>query len=724
VRTTKFLQSCLAAAVLTVASGAQAQESSLDVSDLSSMSLEELLEVPVVTGSGRAEERSLAAANVFIVTREQITRGGYRSLAEILKRVPGIYVVDDHVVPAVGVREVTGGYRGGTRVIKIMVDGFPVNFRPDLETFIGPEFIPIEVIERVEVAKGPLSALYGANAFLATVNVITRKPDKPDVEVEARYRVVNSRWGAGASAVAMHGDAQKGLLLAVSTDRINRSGLEIEQTYENQNTPDELYAEPSRGDVARPLTAFGRVDYGNDKVGRFLLEAGYQELDSGAEYQINSLLTHRSRVNLFNQWLVLNYRHDFAKAAHARAYVGYSRGGTGSNYQLFLTNSNTSGYRPHVGYRAVNGLLEFGYDFADWLKVDIGVDTELRNEDVFYFSQVLYRSDAQRQPFDEINLIDSDQTRQHAYLQVGPYAQVHSAPIPGVSDFRVIGAVRGDFTKFGPVEYPFQPSYRGAIVYRFRPELSLKLIGGRAFQAPSGMLLFAHGGFGNNQNVVGSERLNNPEPLRPQVVSSAELVAMSQIGDVLTLEGSAYYQLLEDVIRFNRVASIIVAKNSGKEETAGAELTARLNLGRVRPYLSASGSKRLTTEITRDLERVTDVEGTSPAYPRFFGYAGADIEALPKRLFANVELRYAGPRGASQAHYYLNDSEGYDLPAYAELDVTLSTGPLEILSEEKGTRFLVSGRNLLGSKVFEPGYGGVDIPQAGTTFFAQVRQEL
>src|SRR5688572_5694808 len=142
----------LAALVLLDSPGISAQEpfseeSALDDADaLSDLSLSDLLEMQVVTGSGRAEERSLAAANVFVITRDQIERWGHNSLAEVLRQVPGLYVVDDHVTPSVGVREVTGGYRGGTRVVKIMIDGFPVNFRPDLEAFLGPEFIPIDSI--------------------------------------------------------------------------------------------------------------------------------------------------------------------------------------------------------------------------------------------------------------------------------------------------------------------------------------------------------------------------------------------------------------------------------------------------------------------------------------------------------------------------------------------------------------------------------------------------
>ena len=79
--------------------------------------------------------------------------------------MPGLYVVDDGSLASVGVRGVTGGLRGGTRLVKIMVNGTPVSFRPDLRAFIGPEYIPIEVVDRIEIVKGPLSALYGANAF-------------------------------------------------------------------------------------------------------------------------------------------------------------------------------------------------------------------------------------------------------------------------------------------------------------------------------------------------------------------------------------------------------------------------------------------------------------------------------------------------------------------------------------------------------------------------------
>ena len=87
-----------------------------------------------------------------------------------------------------------------------MINGTDVSFRPDLNALIGPEFIPIEVVERIEIARGPLSALYGANAFLATVNVVTIDPDhiggRVDASGSARPHNGGTALSGGAAGVA------------------------------------------------------------------------------------------------------------------------------------------------------------------------------------------------------------------------------------------------------------------------------------------------------------------------------------------------------------------------------------------------------------------------------------------------------------------------------------------------------------------------------------------
>lgn len=697
-------------------------EQVLDLQGISELSLEQLMDLPVVTASGKAEERSLAAANVFIVSRDDIERHGYRSLGEMLRLVPGLYLVYDYVGYSVGVREVTGGYRGGTRIVKVMIDGVPISFRPDLEAFLGPEFIPVEAIERVEIAKGPLSALYGANAFLATVNVITRTPEEREVQATQRLWHTNGNAGWGASAFATHSGIDTSLLLSISYDRLDRSGVQARRTYDYQDLDDVALREPSRDDVARPGSVFGRLSYFTDHVGEFQLEAGYQELDSKAEFQLNSLVTHRSRVNVHNGWAALHWRFELDKLA-MRAVVAASEGRPERDYELFVTGNLNQSFKPRFDYRALNALVEASYDFGSWLSGDVGVDTELRREGVLYYRQTFYNDDA-RNAFDQRDLIDARDATSHDYRQVGPYLQLRSAPFAELPDFRFTLAARGDWIDFGPITYNSEMSVRGAVAYRFGPSLTSKLIVGRAFQTPSGTLLFAHGGFGNDQNLQGTERLDNPRALRPQVVSSVEVVASSRPADFITLEAAAFYQDLDDAIRFNQAGQLILAHNSGRVSTAGAELITKVVFGRFRPYAAVSLTRQISAELTRDLAGIASFSGSPSMFPRIFGYVGCNVDILPDVLQLNAELYWAGSRGPSQANYYQNDARVYSLDPYQVLDLTLTTGGLPLLDRDLDTRFSVSARNVLSRDYIEPGFAGVDIPQPDTSFLFQLQQEL
>jgi outer membrane receptor protein involved in Fe transport len=695
----------------------------LDVQGISELSLEQLMDMPVVTASGKAEERSLAAANVFIVSRDDIERHAYRSLGEMLRLVPGMYLIYDYVGYSVGVREVTGGYRGGTRIVKVMIDGVPISFRPDLEAFLGPEFIPVEAIERVEIAKGPLSALYGANAFLATVNVITRDPEEREVQATQRVWHTNGNPGWGASALATHAGIDTSLLLAVSYDRINRSGVQARQTYPNPNPMTNIaLREPSRDDIARPGSVFGRLAYYTDHLGEFQLEAGYQELDSKAEFLLNSQVTHRSRVNVHNGWGALHWRYELDKLA-LRAMVAVAEGSPERDYQLFVTENFRQSSKPRYDYRALNTLLEASYDFGPWLSGDVGVDAELRREGVLYYRQTYYNDNARPAFSQEDEILARDPTS-YDYRQIGPYLQLRSAPFTELPDFRFTLAARGDWIDFGPVTYNSETSVRGAVAYRVGPALTSKLIVGRAFQTPSGTLLFAHSGFGSTQNLQGTVHLDNPRGLRPQVVSSVELVVSSQPAEFVSLEGAVFYQDLDDAIRFNPQGQFIVGHNSGRVSTAGAELITKLAFGRIRPYAAVSLTRQLEAELTPALADTASFSGSSSMFPRIFGYVGCNLDILPELLMLNAELYWAGSRGPSQANYYQNNARVYSLDPYQVLDVTLNTGGLPLLDRELDTRFSVSVRNTLSSDYIEPGFSGVDIPQADTSFLFQLQQEL
>ena len=268
-----------------------------------SLSLEEILNMQVVTATGEEEDRALAPANVLVVTREDIAFHGYHSMAELLAGVPGLFVTDDLVNPSVAVNGVSGGLRGGTRIMRTMINGVEVNFRPDLTAFLGPEYIPMDAIERVEIAKGPLSALYGANAFLATVNVITRVPPTGTSSMAGGWLSrLQGNGGFGASGSVGFNDGHKSFFASFVLDQLDRSGMGIERTFPAQQYTPQLFAGRSRNDVRQSVGTFVSFRATGDRLGALAIQGGLQSFDAGTEFQINSLFSHASRLALANAW--------------------------------------------------------------------------------------------------------------------------------------------------------------------------------------------------------------------------------------------------------------------------------------------------------------------------------------------------------------------------------------------------------------------------------------
>ena len=131
-------------------------------------------EETVVAASRRAQATLDAPNAITVITGDEIRASGLRSLADILRRVPGAEVM------TMGLGSANVSFRGFNQRIAnkvlLLIDG-----RPEYQDFLGVTLwavlpVGLEEIERVEVIRGPGSALYGANAMLGVVNIITRSP--------------------------------------------------------------------------------------------------------------------------------------------------------------------------------------------------------------------------------------------------------------------------------------------------------------------------------------------------------------------------------------------------------------------------------------------------------------------------------------------------------------------------------------------------------------------
>jgi outer membrane receptor for ferrienterochelin and colicin len=145
---------------------------------LTDMSLEELMQINVDSvygASGFKQKITEAPASVTIITSEDIQKYGYRTLADILRNVTGLYVTNDRNYSYLGVQGygLPGQYNNS---ITLSVDGHRLNDNIFDGALIGTEFpIDVDLIDRVEFIRGPNSSLYIASAFLGVVNIITKR---------------------------------------------------------------------------------------------------------------------------------------------------------------------------------------------------------------------------------------------------------------------------------------------------------------------------------------------------------------------------------------------------------------------------------------------------------------------------------------------------------------------------------------------------------------------
>jgi iron complex outermembrane recepter protein len=163
----------------------------------------------VVTATRTEVEADKAPASVSIITREDMERQNMRTADDALRYEAGVYtrrgrgVQDPSASSTVSMR----GLSQAKRTL-ILVDGIP--FNDGYSSGVTWSSIPVDSIERIEIIRGPGSALYGGNAMGGVINIILRVPMKTEAMARGgigggtshaagtNTSITNSRWGANA----------------------------------------------------------------------------------------------------------------------------------------------------------------------------------------------------------------------------------------------------------------------------------------------------------------------------------------------------------------------------------------------------------------------------------------------------------------------------------------------------------------------------------------------
>jgi iron complex outermembrane receptor protein len=143
-------------------------------------SLDSLLNIKVSTAAKYWQTSSEAPASVTIITAKQIERYGYSTLDEVLRTVRGFYTSYDRNYYYVGVRGFSRPTDYNDRIL-LLLNGHTLNDNVYGSVLIGND-LPIDLrsVNRIEIVRGPGSALYGTGAMFAVINLITKKGNDVD----------------------------------------------------------------------------------------------------------------------------------------------------------------------------------------------------------------------------------------------------------------------------------------------------------------------------------------------------------------------------------------------------------------------------------------------------------------------------------------------------------------------------------------------------------------
>src|SRR5262245_43209049 len=177
------------ALLLGLCSQAGAQQSAM-------LSLDSLLGTQVQAASKYLQTGAEAPASVTIVTADDIRAHRYRNLQEVLETVRGYYVSDDRNYPYLGMRGFSRPTDYNDRIL-VLIDGHALNDQTWGGAPVGSDLpINLDAVERIEVIRGPGSAIYGTNAMFGVINIVTKTGTQLNgVRVSGRYGPGASREG-------------------------------------------------------------------------------------------------------------------------------------------------------------------------------------------------------------------------------------------------------------------------------------------------------------------------------------------------------------------------------------------------------------------------------------------------------------------------------------------------------------------------------------------------
>jgi outer membrane receptor for ferrienterochelin and colicins len=511
--------------------------------DLSEMSLEELMAVKVSTvvgASKREQSLSEAPSSVTIISSQDIQQYGYRTLADILNSVPGLYVTTDDAYSFLGVRGFNRPGDYGGRVL-LLLDGHRLN-EPvfDTASFSHDFILDVDLIDRVEIVRGPGSALYGDNAFFAVVNVISKRGKDFHWGEAAGHGGSLDTYQGRVSVGHRFADGMEFLLSGTNFGSDGQKRIQFQSANPTNPLPNNGVAENL--DYERNQSFFAKLQY-ND----FTLTAAYNSRLKGVPNAAFGIVFNDPRFWDRDQQEFVDLKFDKALGDgwSVMTRVFYSRYAYDSDSPFDYANTGIP----------VDFVINHDFSRSQWAGTEIQLGKKWervqlttggefrRNFQEHYENQDLNPS------FTYTNINQTDSTW-------GLFANVE---VPLYRKYLTIDAgVRYDgFTRFDPAVNP-----RVALIARPFNKTTLKAIYGQAYRTPNVY----------EANYSGLGAVPNPD-LKPETIHSYEAVWEQKYGEYFRSTLSGYLNQVRDLINLTGVGlNLFEEVNLGKINAKGVEM--------------------------------------------------------------------------------------------------------------------------------------------------------
>jgi outer membrane receptor for ferrienterochelin and colicins len=626
-------------AILELTATSVAQQTKKDLSDAT---LEELSNIQVYSASKHLQSASDAPSSVTVVTADEIQKYGFRSLADILESVRGFYITYDRDYSFVGVRGFGRLGDWNSRVL-VLVDGHRINDNVLGEGFLGSEFlVDIDLIERVEIIRGPSSSLYGAQAFLAVINVITRKrPQIKGFELSFTPASYGSYQGR-----ASYGGQFKGVDLMLSGTFFNSQGPAL--FFPQFDSSATNYGITRNTDYESFQHILTTISFHG-----LTLQGLFSAHDKGVPTAYFGTVFNDPRTaNLdYHQYLDLSYQHSLSEKWGFTARTSYDQDRLQAPLAYFTGLPDGSTTVDVYSFRGNwwDGEVKLSGTLLEKHKITLG--TEITNnlrQDQGYYA-----------PIGNVFIPDPSSSVVWALYGQDEFAIVHKLTLSA--------GVRYDhYSIFGGTTNP-----RLGLIYHVFHPTTLKLLYGAAFRAPEPFEL---------EPDTGGPSANNLQ-LRPEKIRSAEGVVEQRLGEHFALSGSVFRYWISDLISVETVLDgTELYQNFGKANAAGVEVELDGQL--------ASGIKGRASYsyVGTDDPATNQILANSPQH---LGKFDLSYPLVQQRLFAGLDAQYTSS---------VQTLAGNTLSGFSVFNVT-------VFGHTLGKHLDLSGSvyNVFNKKYFDPG---------------------